>query len=968
MSNNKCCGCNGPNAICKNCICVKSKGKCLNCLPSRHGRCSNLRPALSGINSSNSQPLSSHSSTHNICYPTYSSQPNPHTSSSLDIVSHQAILDWISINKAPLVNFIPKGARNSFRSLLNSTIELINTTNSDISWIRLFCLPTYCLHAPKSDKNITTTIKERIKIFSSTSDPLSLSNVSTVSSKKSATNKSLKRCVSAKLSDGDIRAASRMISTDDSFAPFDKSTLTQLESKHPSRPSDRRDFPLGSDSANPTISSQLVNLCIRRFPKGSSGGISLLRPQHLKDALSGNFDDSSRNLLDNLSVFCNKVSSQPIPDFVRPLFFGARLVAIKKKGGGIRPIAIGDTLRRLTAKCITSLVKDHISSIVSPSQLGCGVKFGIEAAVHSCRLAIDQCCEESAMAKLDFANAFNSVRRDSVAEAVSSLAPELSTFFSLCYEKDSLLSFGDELIVSADGLQQGDPLAPILFCLVIHPALSSLKSKVKIGYLDDISLIDKSTVVLEDIVIFKSQCATIGLQLNTSKCEVSLFGSNASDFLLFESALPSIRQVHKDNIALLGSPLGILALSNQLESMLNMLLLVQQKLKSIDNHSAIFLLTHCFSLPKILFILRTSPAFIKPELLLDIDRCLRNIAMDITNVDLSDSQWIQANLPTRLGGFGINSVADTASSAFISSWLSCQQLTSSILGNSSFSEPLLDQARADWCNRSKLPDFPDLPTLQGNLTSPIHQASYDSLLTSLDVVGRNRLLGCSSPGSGDWINALPSESLGLKLSDDQCRIAIALRLGAKLSSIHTCICGSETDERGQHALTCRHLKSRHSRHQSINQLLKVSFNSASIPTRLEPHGLCRDDGKRPDGLTIPPWRKGKCLIWDATCVHRLAASWFRQSSLPGSSVAEEAEKRKKLKYEALSDDGYIFQPVAIETLGGLGPLTLQFLKELGQLIKDTTGIPESFPFLRQRLSLCIQRGNAACVMETSSHH
>ncbi|XP_063371156.1 zinc finger protein 596-like [Cydia amplana] len=42
--------------------------------------------------------------------------------------------------------------------------------------------------------------------------------------------------------------------------------------------------------------------------------------------------------------------------------------------------------------------------------------------------------------------------------------------------------------------------------------------------------------------------------------------------------------------------------------------------------------------------------------------------------------------------------------------------------------------------------------------------------------------------------------------------------------------------------------------------------SANVPCVLEPPGLCRTDGKRPDGLTLVPWQKGRCLLWDATCV------------------------------------------------------------------------------------------------------
>ena len=39
-------------------------------------------------------------------------------------------------------------------------------------------------------------------------------------------------------------------------------------------------------------------------------------------------------------------------------------------------------------------------------------------------------------------------------------------------------------------------------------------------------------------------------------------------------------------------------------------------------------------------------------------------------------------------------------------------------------------------------------------------------------------------------------------------------------------------------------------------------DAVKIPNHLEPTGLHRSDGKRPDGATIIPW---KVLVWDATC-------------------------------------------------------------------------------------------------------
>ncbi|KAL5516416.1 hypothetical protein EMCRGX_G001731 [Ephydatia muelleri] len=76
-----------------------------------------------------------------------------------------------------------------------------------------------------------------------------------------------------------------------------------------------------------------------------------------------------------------------------------------------------------------------------------------------------------------------------------------------------------------------------------------------------------------------------------------------------------------------------------------------------------------------------------------------------------------------------------------------------------------------------------------------------------------------------------------------------------------------------------------------------------------------------------------------------------------------AEDRKMQKYKHL-DSCYSFTPVAIETSGVFGPKTTEFLKELGLRLRQVSGEANSFAYLTQRLSVAIQRGNAASVLGT----
>ena len=80
------------------------------------------------------------------------------------------------------------------------------------------------------------------------------------------------------------------------------------------------------------------------------------------------------------------------------------------------------------------------------------------------------------------------------------------------------------------------------------------------------------------------------------------------------------------------------------------------------------------------------------------------------------------------------------------------------------------------------------------------------------------------------------------------------------------------DARGTHGLSCRKSAGRGPRHQQLNDLVYRALRRADIPAGKEPAGFVRTDSKRPDGLTLIPWREGRCLSWEVTIVDTLAIS------------------------------------------------------------------------------------------------
>ena len=135
---------------------------------------------------------------------------------------------------------------------------------------------------------------------------------------------------------------------------------------------------------------------------------------------------------------------------------------------------------------------------------------------------------------------------------------------------------------------------------------------------------------------------------------------------------------------------------------------------------------------------------------------------------------------------------------------------------------------------------------------------------------------------------------------------------------------------------------------------------SQIPAVKEPAGLSRTNGKRPDGVTMIPWAQGRCLAWDVTAPDTLAPSHVIDSARKAGSAAAKAEALKSAKYSVIAQT-HAFVPLAFETLGAWGGQCRDFVHGLGRRISPVTGDVREATFLKQRLSIAIQRGNAiAC--------
>ena len=298
-----------------------------------------------------------------------------------------------------------------------------------------------------------------------------------------------------------------------------------------------------------------------------------------------------------------------------------------------------------------------------------------------------------------------------------------------------------------------------LFCLTIHPLVSQLRSEFKVFYLDDGTLGGSVESVLRDLQQLEIVAAELGLQLNHQKSELICDDVPTKEAMLLE--ILGLRSVHCSNATLLGTPIGSEECINDIiREKAGMLELMGDRLSLLPSHDALLLLRHSFAILKVLYLVRTAPCFLSPELR-SFDDLLRHLLSSIVNIPLSDeSAWLQATLPVRAQGIGIRRAVQLAPSAYLASAAGCSELVQPILPPRLHSviDPHADTAINLWQHGHDHPP-PSLPASHSQRVwdCAIIESTFNSLLdTASDQQSRARLLATSCPESGaGHMNALP---------------------------------------------------------------------------------------------------------------------------------------------------------------------------------------------------------------------
>ena len=138
----------------------------------------------------------------------------------------------------------------------------------------------------------------------------------------------MSQAVAAKLEDGNVRAAIRLLMSDETpVSPSDES-LAKLRDKHPAASIQATGLPTPSQAGCLLVEESDVRRAVLSFPPGSAGGPDGIRPQHIRDMLLCR--EAGPDFLSALTAFVNLVLAGGCPADVASVFFGGRLIALNK--------------------------------------------------------------------------------------------------------------------------------------------------------------------------------------------------------------------------------------------------------------------------------------------------------------------------------------------------------------------------------------------------------------------------------------------------------------------------------------------------------------------------------------------------------------------------------------------------------------------------------------------------------------
>ena len=260
--------------------------------------------------------------------------------------------------------------------------------------------------------------------------------------------------------EGQINAALRFVSesSNGGVIPFTDDVMTQLKEKHRNPQPAKLGSLLFGPIDDATLYSEINGDIVRQDAlrtKGAEGPSGIDANGFRRIIASKSSKQSSSRLCEAIATMTKILCTQCIDLSTIEPPIASRLIPLDKGEGAVRPVGVGEVLRRIIGKCVMNIVKKDFVEASGSLQLCAGRKSGSEAAIHVMH-TIFEADESDGVLLIDASNALN---RQAALHNIRLQCPIIATYAINTYRLSARLFItGGQEILSAEGTTQvGDP-------------------------------------------------------------------------------------------------------------------------------------------------------------------------------------------------------------------------------------------------------------------------------------------------------------------------------------------------------------------------------------------------------------------------------------------------------------------------------------------------------------------------------
>ena len=325
------------------------------------------------------------------------------------------------------------------------------------------------------------------------------------------------------------QSARLVLHPDEAAVAANPAVVERLRALHPEGEPGLVAFPAAGRTPVPETDAEALRAAAHSMKPGTSPGLSGWTVSLIRTALCA--DGMVTYLLRQLTAMKRNEAGG------WRLYCASRLTALSKPSGGVRPIAVGEVPYRLLMRTVLCTYGERVRTGLLPTQYGVGTPGGTEPVIRAVEHVYQgELQEYQQVTALDFSNAYNTLRRRSIGEAMRRWYGPLYRLTRWAYGQAAPLVVAGPRegnreeratveLFSSEGVRQGDPLAPLLFSAGIRPYLEELQGALGpehlvLAYLDDVFILSKAEGDVVQVAERVAAESGNGLRLNVAKSHV----------------------------------------------------------------------------------------------------------------------------------------------------------------------------------------------------------------------------------------------------------------------------------------------------------------------------------------------------------------------------------------------------------------------------------------------------------------